>query len=143
MTEDTQTVTEDTQTAVEEDSDVAIAETAKTVYGNVDIEELDRPEYSEDQMVEFNALYDESFSGIKEGEVVQGRIVGVQAGEVLVDIGFKSEGMVSVKEFGDDPEAIAIGRGFSRDCGGPRRPGRAVEAEGRFYARLGRDQGVP
>ena len=108
MTEDTQTVTEDT--AVKEDSDVAIAETAKTVYGNVDIEELDRPEYSEEQMAEFNDLYDESFSGIKEGEVVQGRIVGVQAGEVLVDIGFKSEGMVSVKEFGDDPEAIAIGR---------------------------------
>jgi small subunit ribosomal protein S1 len=110
MTEDTQTVTEDTQTAVEEHSDVAIAETAKIVYGNVDIEELDRPEYSEEQMAEFNDLYDESFSGIKEGEVVQGRVVGVQGGEVLVDIGFKSEGMVAIKEFGDDLEAIAIGR---------------------------------
>ena len=110
MTEDTQTVTEDPQTAVKEDSDVAIAETAKTVYGNVDIEELDRPEYSEEQMMEFNDLYDESFSGIKEGEVVQGRVVSVQGGEVLVDIGFKSEGMVAIKEFGDDLEAIAIGR---------------------------------
>ena len=108
MTEDTQTVTGDT--AVEEHSDVAIAETAKIVYGNVDIEELDRPEYSEEQMAEFNDLYDESFSGIKEGEVVQGRVVGVQGGEVLVDIGFKSEGMVAIKEFGDDLEAIAIGR---------------------------------
>ena len=102
-------MTEDTQTTVEEDADVAVAETAKPIYGNVDIEELDRAEYSEEQMEEFNALYDESFSGIKEGEVVQGRVVGVQAGEVLVDIGFKSEGMVAIKEFGDDPEAIAIG----------------------------------
>ncbi len=97
-------MTEETATATP-----VAEESAKPVYGDVNIEDFDIPEYTEEQMKEFEALYEQSFSGIKEGEVVQGRVVGVQAGEVLVDIGFKSEGMVSIREFGDDPEAIAIG----------------------------------
>ena len=93
------------------DEDAApAAPAAKSVYGQISIDELDRPEYDEAEFDQLAQMYDESFSGIKEGEVVQGRVVGVQAGEVLVDIGFKSEGMVAIKEFGDDLEAIAIGR---------------------------------
>ena len=82
----------------------------KPEYGNVSIEELDRPEYSEEQTGELMALYDESFSGIREGQIVQGRVVGVSASEVLVDIGFKSEGAISMREFGDEPDAVAVGR---------------------------------
>ena len=82
----------------------------KPEYGNVSIEELDRPEYSEEQTGELMALYDESFSGIREGQIVQGCVVGVSASEVLVDIGFKSEGAISMREFGDEPDAVAVGR---------------------------------
>ena len=39
----------------------------KPIYGNVSIEELEKPEYDEDQVNEFMALYEESISGIKEG----------------------------------------------------------------------------
>jgi small subunit ribosomal protein S1 len=81
----------------------------KPVYGNVSIEELDAPEYNEDQFGEMMALYDESFSGIKEGEIVKGKIMTITASDVLVDIGFKSEGAVPLKEFGDDPSAVEIG----------------------------------
>ncbi|MCH7945670.1 MAG: S1 RNA-binding domain-containing protein, partial [Armatimonadetes bacterium] len=56
-------------------------------------------------------MYDESFSGIKEGEIVQGKVVNINPNEVLVDIGFKSEGAIPIKEFGDDPSAIEIGQG--------------------------------
>ena len=81
----------------------------KPVYGNVSIEELDAPEYSDDQVEEMMALYDESFSGIKEGEIVKGKVMTVTASDVLVDIGFKSEGAVPLKEFGEDTSAIEIG----------------------------------
>ncbi|HIG56564.1 MAG TPA: 30S ribosomal protein S1 [Candidatus Handelsmanbacteria bacterium] len=79
----------------------------KPIYGNVSIEELEKPEYDEDQVNEFMALYEESISGIKEGQIVKGTVVSIGPSEVMVDIGFKSEGAVSIKEFAD-PAAIEI-----------------------------------
>ncbi|MFL2542204.1 MAG: 30S ribosomal protein S1 [Candidatus Latescibacterota bacterium] len=81
----------------------------KPIYGSVSIEELEKPEYDEDQVNEFMALYEESISGIKEGQIVNGTVVSVGPSEVMVDIGFKSEGAVSIKEF-SDPAAIEIGQ---------------------------------
>ncbi|MBT7550441.1 MAG: 30S ribosomal protein S1 [Gemmatimonadetes bacterium] len=79
----------------------------KPIYGNVSIEELEKSEYDEDQVNEFMALYEESISGIKEGQIVKGTVVSIGPSEVMVDIGFKSEGAVSIKEF-SDPSAIEI-----------------------------------
>ena len=79
----------------------------KPTYGNVSTEELEKPEYDEDQINEFMALYEESISGIKEGQIVKGTVVSIGQSEVMVDIGFKSEGAVSIKEF-SDPSAIDI-----------------------------------
>ncbi len=79
----------------------------KPIYGNVSIEELEKPEYDEDQVNEFMALYEESISGIKEGQIVKGTVVSIGQSEVMVDIGFKSEGAVSIKEF-SDPSTIDI-----------------------------------
>ena len=55
------------------------------------------------------ALYEESISGIKEGQIVKGTVVSIGPSEVMVDIGFKSEGAVPVKEF-SDPESIEQGQ---------------------------------
>ena len=79
----------------------------KPVYGNASAEELEAPEYSQEQFDEFMSLYEESISGIKEGQIVKGTVVSIGPNEVMVDIGFKSEGAVSIKEF-NDPEAIEI-----------------------------------
>ena len=81
----------------------------KPVYGNISVEELEKPEYDEDQVNEFMALYEESISGIKEGQIVKGTVAATGPSEVMVDIGFKSEGAVSIKEF-SDPESIEIGQ---------------------------------
>src|ERR671931_2213548 len=42
--------------------------------------------------------YDSTFPTINEGEVVHGRVVRVDKDEVLVDIGYKSEGVIPVAE---------------------------------------------
>jgi small subunit ribosomal protein S1 len=47
-------------------------------------------------------LYDQSFQNIQEGEVIRGRIVQVNDDFVMVDIGYKSEGQISVTEFRDE-----------------------------------------
>jgi small subunit ribosomal protein S1 len=49
----------------------------------------------------FMELYEESLKSIQEGEVVQGEIVQVDKEFVLVDIGYKSEGQISIQEFID------------------------------------------
>ncbi len=45
-------------------------------------------------------LYDETLKDFKEGSIVSGKILEVRSNEVLVDIGYKSEGAISIHEFG-------------------------------------------
>ncbi len=82
---------------------------AAPVYGNVSVEELEKPEYTPAEFDELLALYEESISGIKEGQIVKGTVVSIGPSEVMVDIGFKSEGAVPIKEF-SDPQSIEQGR---------------------------------
>ena len=50
----------------------------------------------------FMELYEESLKSIQEGELVRGEIVQVNKEYVLVDIGYKSEGQIPLREFLDD-----------------------------------------
>ena len=50
-------------------------------------------------------LYDNSFRNIAEGEVVKGTVLKVTASEVIVDVGYKSEGIIPVDEFIDETGA--------------------------------------
>jgi len=45
------------------------------------------------------ALYESTLKNISEGSIVPGRIVAVRENEVLVDIGYKSEGVIPASEF--------------------------------------------
>jgi small subunit ribosomal protein S1 len=49
---------------------------------------------------DFRSIYAESLRNIEEGEVVMGRVVGIDKDGVLVDIGYKSEGIIPLAEFG-------------------------------------------
>ncbi|KUO60756.1 30S ribosomal protein S1 [bacterium BRH_c32] len=65
-------------------------------------------EYSEEELLELNKLYSESFRNIKEGEIIQGTIVGINSDNVIVNVGFKSDGSISRNEF-SSTEEIKIG----------------------------------
>ena len=54
-----------------------------------------------DRMLE---LYDNTLSEVKEKEVVMGTVVGITDREILLNIGFKSDGLVPASEFRDLPE---------------------------------------
>lgn len=47
-------------------------------------------------------MYDSSFRNLAEGEVVKGTVVKVTPTEVIVDVGFKSEGVIPLEEFIDE-----------------------------------------
>ncbi|HSM50026.1 MAG TPA: S1 RNA-binding domain-containing protein, partial [Thermoanaerobaculia bacterium] len=79
------------------------------------VEEEDAASSAEYQ--EFLALYDESMRNLTEGEIVRGRVVAITANEVIVDVGYKSEGLIPIEEFrgvdgtvhvkaGDDVEVL-------------------------------------
>src|SRR6187431_622323 len=53
-------------------------------------------------------LYDNSFRNIAEGEVVKGTVLKVTPSEVIVDVGYKSEGIIPVDEFVDENGQITI-----------------------------------
>ncbi len=53
-------------------------------------------------------LYDNSFRHIAEGEVVKGTVLKVTDTEVVVDVGFKSEGIIAVDEFLDENRQITV-----------------------------------
>jgi small subunit ribosomal protein S1 len=65
-------------------------------------------------MDSFAALFEASVSGGefgKEGEIVQGTVVAVQRDNVIIDIGGKSEGMISLSEFTDATGAVTVKAG--------------------------------
>ena len=45
------------------------------------------------------ALYEETFKNLEEGTITEGRVVAVTKDKVVVDIGYKSEGMISNDQF--------------------------------------------
>ncbi|MDJ1017023.1 MAG: 30S ribosomal protein S1 [Paracoccaceae bacterium] len=64
-------------------------------------------------MEEFEALLNESFEidTPNEGSVVKGKVIAIEAGQAIIDVGYKMEGRVELKEFANPGEApeIAIG----------------------------------
>ena len=51
-------------------------------------------------------MYEESFKRFAEGEVVTGKIISVDKDHVLVDIGYKSEGQIDIREFMDEKGTV-------------------------------------
>lgn len=65
-------------------------------------EEID----TDEEMDSMHDLYEQSFRNIQEGEVIRGRIVQVSDDFVMVDIGYKSEGQISIHEFKDEKGVV-------------------------------------
>jgi small subunit ribosomal protein S1 len=61
-----------------------------------------------DKIEDMSKIYEQTLKNFKEGEVVKGTVVFVGSDSVLVDIGYKSEGTISLSEF-IDPSEIHVG----------------------------------
>src|SRR5919108_3907953 len=58
---------------------------------------------------ELEQLYEESLKHIQEGEIVRGRVVHIGRDSVLVDVGYKSEGIIDLDEFPDQGRYLQVG----------------------------------
>ncbi len=68
----------------------------------------DEEELTLEQRQEMFGQYEESMRSIGEGEIVRGTVLSIDEKDVLVDVGFKSEGIISLSEF-PDPSSIHVG----------------------------------
>jgi small subunit ribosomal protein S1 len=59
--------------------------------------------YSSEEKEKYHQVYDNTFVQINDGELIKGTIVGITNTDVVLNIGFKSDGLVSLNEFRDTP----------------------------------------
>lgn len=69
-------------------------ETNDKIFGN----------YNEADRKKFEAMYTDAFNQIKQGEIISGTVVSINSKDVVLNVGFKSDGLVSASEFRDMPE---------------------------------------
>jgi len=81
--------------------------------GGESLRAINRPLDSDDQVdpeeyAKLLDVYDNSFRNIAEGEVVKGTVLKVTPSEVVVDVGYKSEGIIALQEFIDDQGQVTV-----------------------------------
>ncbi|WP_311953385.1 30S ribosomal protein S1 [Mucilaginibacter terrae] len=60
--------------------------------------------YSDEDRQKLEQMYDGTFNSINQGEIISGIVVNINNKDVVLNIGFKSDGMVSLSEFRDMPD---------------------------------------
>jgi small subunit ribosomal protein S1 len=74
-------------------------------------EEMEEGQQSAEEYAKLVSLYDESMRNLTEGEIVRGRVIGVTNNEVIVDVGYKSEGLIPIEEFKDLSGKVTVQAG--------------------------------
>ena len=59
--------------------------------------------YSPEEKEKYDKVYESTFVSIEDGEIVHGNIVALTKTDAVINIGFKSDGLVSLNEFRDTP----------------------------------------
>jgi small subunit ribosomal protein S1 len=59
--------------------------------------------YSADEKAKYDKVYESTFVAITDGELIKGTVVGLTKTDVVLNIGFKSDGLISFNEFRDLP----------------------------------------
>src|SRR5450432_996881 len=59
--------------------------------------------YNTEERKKYDQVYDSTFKQINDGEMIHGIVVALTKTDVVVNIGFKSDGLVSLNEFRDIP----------------------------------------
>ena len=65
--------------------------------------------YNKDEKAKYDKVYDDTFKQINDGEMVQATIEALTKTDAVVNIGFKSDGLISLNEFRDIPGGLKVG----------------------------------
>src|SRR5260221_9795718 len=59
--------------------------------------------YTKEEKEKYDDVYDNTFVQLNDGELMKGTVVGLTKTDVVLNIGFKSDGLISLNEFRDLP----------------------------------------
>jgi small subunit ribosomal protein S1 len=65
--------------------------------------------YSKEEKAKYDDVYENTFKQITDGEMIQATIVSMTKTDAVVNIGFKSDGLISLNEFRDLPDGVQVG----------------------------------
>jgi small subunit ribosomal protein S1 len=65
--------------------------------------------YTKEEKEKYDGVYDNTFKQINDGEMIQATIESLTKTDAVVNIGFKSDGLISLNEFRDIPGGIKVG----------------------------------
>ncbi len=60
--------------------------------------------YTDKEIADYLSDYESSLSSINENEIVKGTVTAINGGDVVLDVNYKSDGLVSLSEFRDTPD---------------------------------------
>ncbi|MFT3911038.1 MAG: 30S ribosomal protein S1 [Ferruginibacter sp.] len=65
--------------------------------------------YSKEEKAKYDIVYDNTFKQINDGEMIQATVESLTKTDAVVNIGFKSDGLISLNEFRDIPGGVKVG----------------------------------
>jgi len=60
--------------------------------------------YTDEEQKKYAAEYEGTLSSVLENEIVKGKVSTINAGDLVLDINYKSDGLLSLSEFRDMPD---------------------------------------
>jgi small subunit ribosomal protein S1 len=82
-----------------------VKEQVQTAHDDFDwsVDKRNVTSYSREEKEKYDQVYDNTFVQLHDGELMKGTVVGLTKTDVVLNIGFKSDGLISLNEFRDIP----------------------------------------
>ncbi len=87
-----------------------VEETIATAHDDFDwsVDKRNVSLYATEEKVKYDKVYEDTFIQIEDGQIMDGLVVGLTKTDVVVNIGFKSDGLISLNEFRDN-QGLKVG----------------------------------
>jgi len=81
----------------------APVEVVQTAHDDFDwsVDKRNVTSYNKDEKEKYDKVYENTFIQLNDGELIKGTVVGLTKTDVVLNIGFKSDGLISLNEFRD------------------------------------------
>lgn len=110
-TESTPEVIVETAPVVDIEIKAPVEETVATAHDDFDwsVDKRNVTSYTADEKAKYDTVYDNTFKQIADGEMIQATVESLTKTDAVVNIGFKSDGLISLNEFRDIPGGVKVG----------------------------------
>ena len=101
----------ETTPVVEIEIKAPVEETVATAHDDFDwsVDKRNVTSYTADEKAKYDTVYDNTFKQIADGEMIQATVESLTKTDAVVNIGFKSDGLISLNEFRDIPGGVKVG----------------------------------